>query len=149
MTGIDSRCGSYVLDHPGVAVVLPVIFSSLGSSVLDHPLPPPKRRGFRAARYSMWIVLAQVARFSVGTDCSGPNRIPLKPISSPAPSRLPRGKSRPRPNSPPLGGGRGWSPRAISDSQVHSRQNGCTSGVVARLAAPPRALLPPPSFNTF
>ena len=69
--------------------------------------------------------------FSMGNRLPGPNRITLKPISSPTQFRLPRGKSRPRYNSPPLGGGRGWSPRVPANSQVYSRQNGCKQGVVA------------------
>ena len=53
LLGIFFSLGGPVLDHPGKGVVLPGIFFSLGSPVLDLPLPPPERRGFRGARYSM------------------------------------------------------------------------------------------------
>ena len=100
LPGIDSRCGSCVLDHPGRAVVLPVIFSSFGSPVLDLPLPPPKRRGFRAARYCRWIVLVRVARFFHGEPIARtepdhaqahffPHAIPTSPRKVPATVQFP------------------------------------------------------------
>ena len=115
----------------GVVVVLPGIFFSLGGCVLDHPLPPPEGGELRGgpsfcrglthgAAVAFWTSPCPLLKEGAGgggtelfvgrpllsrkSDSPSPLRIPLKPSSSPTHSRLPRGKSRPRPNSPPSGG---------------------------------------------
>lgn len=73
---VFSRFVLAVLDHPGWAVVLPGIDSRCGSPVLDHPLPPPEGGELRGARYSMWIVLVRVARFFRGEPIAGTEPVP-------------------------------------------------------------------------
>jgi hypothetical protein len=75
----------------GRGVVLPVISLRFVLAVLDLPLPPPKRRGFRGARYSRWIVLARVARFFRGNRLFGTEPDPAQahffPCAIPPPPR--------------------------------------------------------------
>ena len=89
LPGISSRRGSYVLDLPGRAVVLPVVFSSFGRCVLDLPLPPPRGGGSGLPDTVCELFLPVSPGFSVGNRLPGPNRFPPMPSSSPTPSRLP------------------------------------------------------------
>ena len=125
--------GGIVNFREGISRVLPGIFFSLGSPVQDHPLPPPKRRGFRGARYSRWIVLARVARFFRGEPIAGAEPVPAHAHSFP----------HVLPTSPTQSPGHGTIPLL---------QEGCPKGGVVApargnaassprpLAAPPRAL---------
>ena len=107
LPGISSRRGSYVLDLPGRAVVLPVVFSSFGRCVLDLPLPPPRGGGSGLPDTVCELFLPVSPGFSVGnrlfgtelfvgrsllsrkSDSQCPLRIAPMPIPSPTFSRLP------------------------------------------------------------
>ena len=121
---------------------MPVISSSLGSPVLDHPLPPPGGGGSGVPDTVCGLFLSVSPGFSVGADFSGPNyswegrccpESPisqarsgsrLSPVPPPLPPDFPHAKSRPRHNSPPSGGvpeGRGGrTPRGSAASLLPS-----------------------------
>ncbi len=86
---ISSSFGSCVLDHPGRAVVLPGIDSRFELAVLDHPLPPPKGGGSGLPDTAGELFLPVSPDFPWGTDCRDRTGSRLSPVLPPRNSDVP------------------------------------------------------------